>query len=77
MPDEVPPPENPGETFLLAPSSTAAAGKTLPGLQEALVAAQVLKLIKALPPKTPGVAEIKAGAIKLAHAAGEKLSKAK
>jgi hypothetical protein len=76
MPDD-PSPETPAETFLMAPSTSAEAGKTLPGLQEALIAAQVLKLIKALPAKTPGVAEIKAGAITLAHTAGAKLSKAK
>ncbi|MFT3781413.1 MAG: hypothetical protein QM790_05295 [Nibricoccus sp.] len=75
MPDD---PEVPvGETFLLPPSASAGAGKSLPGIEEALVAAHILKLVKTLPAKTPGAAEIKAGAIKLAHAAGDKLSKAK
>lgn len=76
MPDEVDPVDS-GEQFLLPPSATAAAGKALSGLQEAHIAAQILSLIKTLPKGTPGVAEIKAGAIKLAHTAGEKLSKAK
>lgn len=73
MPDEVGYEQTGGEYLIPA----GVVSKTLPGLQEAKIAAQVLALIKALPAKTPGVAEIKAGAISLAHAAGEKLSKAK
>ena len=66
---------NPQEPFIVRPNT--GKDKTLDGLYEAHTAAQILKLIKALPPKTPGVAEIKAGALILARAAGGRLSKSK
>lgn len=69
--------EPPQESFIVAPSITTESGKILPGLKEALVAAQILKLLKNVPMKTPGYAEIKAGAILLAKAGGEKLAKSK
>lgn len=73
MPDDQP--EIPQETFIIAP--VAPKGKALPGLQEVLVASEVLKLLKSLPAKTPGVVDLKKGAIALAKAGGEKLAKAK
>ena len=67
------------ESFLLPPISTGAkaGAKHLDGLQEAAIASHILTLIAKLPPKTPGVAEIKLGAIALAQAGGAKLVKAK
>ncbi len=72
MGEDVPPPE---ESFLIAQNG--GKGKPLSGFQEAFVAVEILKLIKTLPAKTPGLAEIKSGAITLARAGGAKLSKAK
>lgn len=73
MPD--PDPEPPQESFIVAQNGGKA--KLLNGFQEAFVAVEILKLIKTVPAKTPGVAEIKAGALKLAREGGVKLSKAK
>jgi len=65
-----------GENFLIAPTS-AKASTTLAGLSDAVIAQQILSLIAKLPAKTPGVAEIKKGAIALAQAGGAKLAKTK
>jgi hypothetical protein len=76
MPD--PDPEPPQESFIIAQGGGKGnQGKLLNGFQEAFVAVEILKLIKTLPAKTPGLAEIKAGALTLARAGGTKLSKAK
>jgi hypothetical protein len=80
MPDEEIP-DYPIEAWIVAPGTGSDTGtstdKPLPGVQEALIAARILKLIQKLPPKTPGVANIRKGAIALAQSAGAKLSKAK
>lgn len=72
MPEPEDPPQ---ESFIIAQGGGKA--KLLNGFQEAFVAVEIMKLIKTLPAKTPGVAAIKAGALTLAREGGTKLSKAK
>jgi hypothetical protein len=78
MPDDTSQ-DSSGECFLLPPISTGAkvGTKHLDGLKEAAIASHILILIAKLPAKTPGVTEIKLGAIALAQAGGAKLTKAK
>lgn len=76
MPQETDP-HRPHDPYIIAPQTAKEAGKVLPGLHEAHIAAQILNLIASLPKGTAGVDEIRAGAVKLAHAASEKLGKAK
>lgn len=64
------------ENFLIAPGTVTTGGKSLPGLQEALIAAQILKLAQQLPAKTAGLAEIKKGAYAVAGAGAAKLAAA-
>ncbi len=63
------------EAFLIAPG----VGNCKPqdGVQELRVSGLILQLIATLPPKTPGVAAIKKGAIALAQAGVAKLDKTK
>jgi len=68
------PEDPPQETFLVA--SGTGNCNNLPGMQEAIIASQILKLVQPLSPKTKGVSDIRKGALALAHAAGAKLGKA-
>jgi hypothetical protein len=73
----MPPEETPEESFLIAPGTASGKKPINVGLKETAIATGILQMIEGLPPKTPGVAQIKTGALALLKAGAAKVAKAK